>query len=440
MATTTDVIPREYSELQKALWSKSFARDLARFLGSEEAAAAFIAEIFNQARRIPALHVCTIDSIQLNVARVAALRLNPALPNMVQFIPRNMKQPKVRESDKDTWAQELTLQYGYAGLRELVMRSPDVKDCFTREVCVNDVFEPPVTLTTPPIHRLPARFQPRGRVEGYFSLIELQNGNWRYLGMSVAEVEAHVKRYVREPGPAWALRDGHRPDVEDGLTTFDKMALKTCLRMQCNGRDVPLTVDVQAALTHEEEVLDRLGHTRAETQGYDRHGNRPALTMSTGVALDELLQDVSGVQDREAVHAAMTQATRRPAQTAERTHVGNAPQAAQDRPGATTAPTPVPEDPGPGLGAARGQKQGSADARPAGTTAGKPRQGAQEGRRGPQGDGRGQNAAGPATPDEEVPAPPEGASPPPPSLAPVGTNLFTAEALEEAGATMRGES
>lgn len=313
MATTTAVQPRpdglpqkrEYTNLEKAL-STGFARDLTRFLGSEEAAAAFIAEIYNQARRVPELHVCTVESIRLNVARIAALRLNLALPNMVHLIPRNMKQPKANDRAPDVWAKELTIQYGYAALRELATRAPGVKDCFTREVCVNDFYEPPVSLTAPPTHRLPARFTPRGRVEGYYAVIELYNGNWRHLQMSVAQVEAHVKRYVREIGPAW--EKGKRPDLEDGLTAFDKQALKTCLRMLCNGRDIPMSSDVRTALDAEEAMERR--QTAAELQGYGPQGQRAALTAATGLPLDDLLQDVAGVRDKESVAVHIERETR----------------------------------------------------------------------------------------------------------------------------------
>lgn len=294
--TAVDKKQREYTNLEKALWRPSFAKDLAHFLGTPEAAAALIAEIFNQARQVPELHNCSVDSIQLNVAKVAALRLNPALPNMVAFIPRN---------------KQLTMQYGYAGLRALVMRSPEVRDCFTRAVCANDVFEPPATLTGPPIHRLPGGFQPRGPVIGYFAAVELQNGNWRWWPMSVKEIEAHVKHYIAKPGPAWTAST--RPD-EEGLTARDKMSLKTCLRMLCNGRDVPITAEVQQVLAAEAEAERE--PTAAERQGYDRHGDRPAITASTGLPLDELLQDVSGVQDKAAVEVRIEQETRGQGQTA----------------------------------------------------------------------------------------------------------------------------
>lgn len=295
------------TNLQLAL-SVGFARDLTRFLGSEEATAAFVAEIYNQARSKPTMHQCTVGSIQLNVAKVAALRLNPSLPNVVQFIPRHAKQKN--DKGKEVWVLELTMQYGYAGLRELVMRSPEVVDCFTQAVCVNDYYEPPATAVSPPIHRLPARFAPRGRVEGYYATVKLTNGHWRTLSMSVEDIEAHVGRYIPEDrrGPAWER--GKRPDTEVGLTTFDKMALKTVLRMLCNGRDLPMTATVRDAFISDDEAT-RIP-TAAEYQGYDRQGNRPAITAATGVPLDELLQDTYGTRDKAAVEREMAYATRGP--------------------------------------------------------------------------------------------------------------------------------
>lgn len=288
----------EHTSLERVLLSRRFATDLVHFLGSEEAAAALVTEIFNQARRVPALHHCTMGSIAYGIERIAALKLNPALPNTVHFIPRNMKQPD------NTYAMELTIQYGYAGLRELVMRSAEVRDCFTKEVCVNDLYEPPSTPISLPLHRFPLAFKPRGRVIGYYAAIQMQSGSWRTWLMSVAEVEVHMKRYAprdREGkillGPGWG-KDGRRPDVEDGLTAHDKMALKTCLRLLCNGRDVPLTAEVQEAIQS-----DTLRETAAELQGYDYAGQRPAFTMQRGTAMDELLQDLGGASDKVAIDA-----------------------------------------------------------------------------------------------------------------------------------------
>jgi len=284
---------RPYTNLELVLYSKGYLHQLTDFLGSEDLTASLVAEVFNQARKTPALHRCTPGSIAHGVARVAALRLNPALPNMVYFIPRSLKQ------DDGKPELELTLQYGYAGLRELVMRHPAVQDCFTREVCINDRYEPPRTLTTLPLHTFPDRFLPRGRVEGYYAVIQLTNGNWRFLQMSVKEVEAHAKRYVSDLHRAPAWQKGTRPDVADGLVPFDKMALKTCLRMLCNGRDVPMTAEVSEALAGE-VVME----TTAQAHGSNAQSPRPAaIPMTTGgVTLDTLTGELYGDPEQMAEH------------------------------------------------------------------------------------------------------------------------------------------
>ena len=74
-------------------------------------------------------------SLTFAVIRIASLRLNPSLPNEVFIIPRRLKR-----DNASVW--EATLQYGYGGLRKLIMRSPEVQDVFAREVRVNDTFHP----------------------------------------------------------------------------------------------------------------------------------------------------------------------------------------------------------------------------------------------------------------------------------------------------------
>ena len=303
MATATAVQEREYTHLESSIWNKEFMQALMVFQGSREAAESFRMEVLNQARKTPALHRCSVESIRFHLLRVAKLQLDPAMPNEVFFIPRNTKQP-----DGKTWTMELTVQFGYAGLRKLLMRSAAVLDCFTKEVCANDLFEMPATPISLPVHRLPQGFQPRGRVIGYYAVVQMSGGNWRVLAMSVAEVQAHIALYSQEDKIGLAWQTGKRPDVKDGLCTFDKMALKTCLRMLCNGRDIPLSRDVEEAFT-----LDKSEHTvttAAEHQGYDRQGHRPALTMGTGATTEDLMQDLSGASDKEAIAVKVEEATR----------------------------------------------------------------------------------------------------------------------------------
>jgi phage RecT family recombinase len=301
-AQSAAVQERKLTNLETAVYAKSFRYELSKILGSNpDDLDSFTTEVFNQARKVPDLHHCTIETIRFHLLRVAQLRLNPALPNEVFFIPRNNKQPDGQ------WAKELSIQYGYGGLRKLVMRSPEVLDCLTKEVCANDVFEPPSTPVALPHHHLPGAFKPRGRVIGYYAAAQVKGGNWRTIMMSVAEVESHAKRYGGEKlGPAW--NKGDRPNLDEGLCSFDKMALKTCLRMLCNGRDVPLTADITQALTLEE--VASTAPLASEYQGYTREGTRPALTMGTGTTVEDLLQDLSGASDKEAIAVTIELETR----------------------------------------------------------------------------------------------------------------------------------
>ena len=281
---------RQHTALERAILADWYQETLRRFLGTQEAVDAFTAEVFTQARKAPQLYHCTIESTRFTIARVASLHLNPALPNEVFLIPRNNKQ-------KDgTYALEMTHQYGYGGLRKLALRSPEVQDCFTEAVCANDTFVPPLTPVDLPLHRLPGAFKPRGRVIGYYAVVQLTNGHWRFWPMSVQEVQEHAKRYVPDLSRAPAWHKGVRPDVDDGLTSFDKMAMKTCLRMLLNGRDVPLSDAIQQALDDEPLLMVPAA---AEQQGYVRDGQtftRPVIAMHAEETptVDDLLRDIAG--------------------------------------------------------------------------------------------------------------------------------------------------
>lgn len=263
MAESTQVAKREgstavtkaestYSNLQYVTLTRGsfFKQVVASCQGVEERASALLAEFLNLGRRTPRLHECTMESLGYAIIRAANLGLNPAIPNEYWLIPREGKiWVKNEETGRSVEHKVMQAepQYGYGGLRKLVMRSPEVRDCFSREVCINDVFEPPVDPVSLPKHQIPP-FTPRGAVIGYYNVIQKQNGNHLTLMMSVAEVEAHRDRYAQqnqkgEYGSSWSKG---RPDRE-GLTNFDRMGLKTVLRMNCSPRNVTLEAYVWEA-------------------------------------------------------------------------------------------------------------------------------------------------------------------------------------------------
>jgi phage RecT family recombinase len=309
MATATqEALPvteqeAQYTNLQYAVSRPGFMSDIRRLLGSTEAAIAFRVEVLNQARMTKRLHECTVESTQEQLVRVARLGLSIALDE-VSLIPR---------STKDKRAVEMNADPTHAGLRKLIMRSPDVLDCFAREVRDNDEWDTPNDPVSLPYHKLPPKFRPRGRVIGYYALIQMRSGNWRFWPMSVKEVEEHAYEYARDKtrgtySAAW--QGGKRPDIDsEGLCPFDKMALKTVLVMACNSRDVPKCADYDEALAMSHEAHPP-AITAAEHQGYRRDGSRQALTTGSGVTMASLSQDLSGAEDHDDTNAAYVRATR----------------------------------------------------------------------------------------------------------------------------------
>ena len=180
-----------------------------------------------------------------------------------------------------------------------------------RAVHVNDTFEPPPTPVSLPVHTLPGAFAPRGRVIGYYAAVQLTCGNWRTWLMSVAEVEAHRARYVPTDrdgafGSAWAR---NREDME-GLTNFDKMGLKTCLRLLCNPRDFSLETEVATAIAAEDGLHKE---TPAQLLGYTQGGQRPIPTAAIReTPLEEHVEDLFG-PTRQARRADGQDGHRRPA-------------------------------------------------------------------------------------------------------------------------------
>jgi phage RecT family recombinase len=282
MATTMPqpASKRTYTNLETALLD--CRRSLTTLLGSQEKADAFVVEILNMGRKAPDLHTCSMQSIQEGVVRIAALQLNPAIPNEVFLIPRGGKAEP---------------QIGYGGLRKLVLRSPEVLDCFARDVREHDTYVPPASPVALPVHQLPGAFAPRGRVIGYYALIQLHCGNWRFWPMSVAEVEKHRDQYASKTQRGECFGSWSRGNVDrEGLSSFDKMALKTCIRMACNPRDFSLTEDVTWALEHDAT----LGRPAVDVprQAPFQEGQRPLVLpqQAGGMTMTDLLDGVAGDQ------------------------------------------------------------------------------------------------------------------------------------------------
>jgi recombination protein RecT len=211
---------------------------IAHLLPQTEIRQRFAAVLVQQIRINPALQKCNPDSVLAAIVRMAQLHLDPAIPNECWLVP---------------YKSEASFIVGYGGLRKLALRSPEVKDILVSAVHEHDTYESPNTPTELPLHRRPGSFRPRGRAIGYYAAALLRVGHWRVIEMSREEVKSHRDRYSKAAQSTfWA--EG-KPD-EEGLSNFDKMALKTVLRQLCSPRHLTLTADAQTALAQEEVLYD----------------------------------------------------------------------------------------------------------------------------------------------------------------------------------------
>ena len=108
------------------------------------------------------------------------------------------------------------------------------------------------------------------------------------------------------------------------VSALTKMALKTCLRMLCNARDITLAAEVMTALETEGGESQR--EPSAIAQGYDRQGQRPALSSARGETMASLSQDLSGSEDKEAIQVRVTQETRPRSSTTTASRTATAPE------------------------------------------------------------------------------------------------------------------
>lgn len=236
-----------------------------RLMGNSAVAERFLIVALNQFRKVPQLATCSKESILDALVRMARLGLDPSVPNDVYLVP---------------YKQEAALIVGYGGLRKLVLRNPEVQDVFAQVVCQNDTYRPADSPVSLPIHRLPDAFHPRGRAIGYYAAAYLRSGFWRVVSMSKAEVAAHRDRYSQgSKSTFWA--DNHAD--KEGLTNFDKMAMKTCLRQLCSPRYLSLDTDVSEALATEEAL-----YRPAMEASVSRDVPRPSGTLPIATLSEEL--------------------------------------------------------------------------------------------------------------------------------------------------------
>lgn len=186
--------------------------------------------------KTPALQECSPLSIVGCVIQSAELGLELSNPLGHAYM--------VPYRNKHTGQKEAQFQIGYRGLQELAYRSGRVSSFPAHVVFENDsfVFE---YGTKPILKHKPTLSEP-GPAKAVYAVIVFKDGSSDFEVMSVAQIEAHRKRYSKDSrqDSAWN-------------TAWDEMAKKTVIRRLA--KRAPLSADIVRAAVADEYVEAGIG-------------------------------------------------------------------------------------------------------------------------------------------------------------------------------------
>lgn len=173
------------------------------------------------------------------VAAVLDLPINQSLGH-AYIVPYNVKQ-------KDgAWIKMAQFQLGYKGLIQLGMRSGQ----FIR-INATDVREGELTNRNRLTGEMTFKWEDDDAVRsskpviGFMSYFKLVNGFESEYYMSKAEMEAHAKKYSQT----------YKKNFGKWADDFDKMALKTVIKLNLNSGKAPLSIQMQKAITVDQAIL-----------------------------------------------------------------------------------------------------------------------------------------------------------------------------------------
>jgi recombination protein RecT len=194
---------------------------------------AFLSTVLNMVANDKKLQGCTPESVFSAAMTAAVLNLD-ANPNLGQayIIP---------------YGKEAQFQVGYKGFKQLAIRSGQM-----RRIGASVVREGQIVDFDPlGGHEFNFNLAQDAEVIGYVSRIVLLNGFEHDFYMTVEDMKAHAREYSQ----------GYKLDLKKGWTTsswtktFEKMALKTVLKLNLN-QNAPLSTEMKMAVTHDQSVIN----------------------------------------------------------------------------------------------------------------------------------------------------------------------------------------
>lgn len=199
------------------------------------------------------------DSIYTSAMMAAALDL-PINPNLgfAYIIP---------------YGNQAQFQIGYKGLIQLALRSGQFK---TISAC--PVYEGQLVENNPLTgFKFDFSNKQSDKVIGYASYFSLINGYEKTMYMSVAEVEAHGKKYSKTYSNGTWAKD------------FDAMAQKTCLKLLLS-KYAPLSIEMQKAVIADQSIIKNVEDMEVEyvDNGTDNSEVKEQVSQIATARIDKL--------------------------------------------------------------------------------------------------------------------------------------------------------
>jgi len=225
--TVKDVMSNVHSALMKS--ESLFAKVLPELLPAKK----FAYITYTYVRKNKHLWNCTPDSIVAAAMEAAQLGLDFSIRNECHMVP---------------YSGSASFQMGYKGVAKLVLNHPHVQSLFYYAVREGDKFE--VTLGAEPnVIHVPSFSDTPGDYVAFYAVAVDHKGNRIPEVMTVGEVEAWAKRYIKaNNGPFSEVKTKGRKGEN-----FEAYGLKTVLLRLCN-RKLPMSSELSQAVDQELET------------------------------------------------------------------------------------------------------------------------------------------------------------------------------------------
>lgn len=142
------------------------------------------------------------------------------------------------------------------------------------------------------------------KIIGYFSFYELLNGFTSLKYMSIHEIESHAKRYSQT----------YKKGFGNWKDDFEKMALKTVVKLHLNSGEAPLSIEMQkamefdqASMTYNEETQEiETEYVDNEEVKFDEDHER-LISLIKGIKTNDDIEIASGMIPDEEPYASLLQ-------------------------------------------------------------------------------------------------------------------------------------